>query len=414
MDDQTRRWIDAARAGDRTAFASLTTGLRDRAVALAYGRLSDFELARDVAQDALLDVYDHVSELRTTDAFFAWFRTVVHKHCDRRYRRKRLDVVEMDDPPDAAAGDEAAALATERATALHEAVAALSEGQRAVVALHYLADQSIDEIASLLEINPNAVKQRLHAARTCLRESEPTSRVRRNDALSEAARASNQEALAGTIQLFLAIRAADVAVVRGLLARNPSLVNAREHWNPQDFLGLDLPFPTHATPLIRAAELGQLELVELLLRYGASVDQSCDCLSQETALWAAVSSDHRDVAALLLQHGADPNRATWRGVTPLQVAKMRGLRAMEELLLAQGALPGRRDVSCWTSPSSGSSTPQESTTPSAAPPASTLGRPGSKRSTSLRRFHEAGSCGSKADSGSVATCCSRSWHTEQA
>jgi sigma-70-like protein/bifunctional nuclease len=52
---------------------------------------------------------------------------------------------------------------------VRQAIAELPAGQRAAVALFYLADLSHAEVAAMLEVEPGAVKTRLHKARGRLR-----------------------------------------------------------------------------------------------------------------------------------------------------------------------------------------------------------------------------------------------------
>ena len=149
MELETLGWIQAARSGDRVAFGHLAGALQDRAVAFAYGKLGDFESAREVAQDALIDAFARLPELRETAAFNSWFRSVLVKHCDRRYRRKAfrtedLDHVQTADPHDM----ERALLDIEEACELREKVDRLPVAQRTVIALHYMADQSLEQIAN--------------------------------------------------------------------------------------------------------------------------------------------------------------------------------------------------------------------------------------------------------------------------
>lgn len=282
MDEALRGLIDQARAGDRAAFGRLVAAVQDRALAFAYGKLGDVELARDAAQDA---------------------------------------------------------------------VDALPEGQRLVVALHYLADQSLEQIGELLAIEPNAVKQRLHAARKRLQQTaaEPR-RTNAMETILRSARASSDATFSDTVQLFLATRSGDLELVRALLQRNPALVDARECWSANELEGCALPVATRASPLIRAAELGQLAIVELLLQSGADIDGACG--TRESPLWAAVVSNRVEVATRLLSHGADPNRAGASGIAPLHIAAMRGSEVLLELLLAHGAEreqtdPSGRTAAAW-------------------------------------------------------------------
>src|SRR6185369_14316622 len=49
----------------------------------------DYHLAEDAAQEAFVEAYRSLPELREPAAFGAWFRAVIYKYCDRMTRRKR-------------------------------------------------------------------------------------------------------------------------------------------------------------------------------------------------------------------------------------------------------------------------------------------------------------------------------------
>ncbi len=97
----------------------------------------------------------------------------------------------------------------------------------------------------------------------------------------------------------------------------------------------------YGTPLHLAAGAGQLGLVNLLLDAGATVDvlhepEFAD-MSGETPLVRACRGRHADVAAVLIEHGADVDASNGRGETPLSEAAWAGHRDVAELLLEHGA-----------------------------------------------------------------------------
>lgn len=140
--------------------------------------------------------------------------------------------------------------------------------------------------------------------------------------------------------LFAAIRRRNPDVVARLLRADPDLVRATEAWSWDEAIRAGLRNAENGTPLIRAAETGDLEIVELLLAAGARVDARCACAGAETPLWTAVLHGHDEIVERLL--GADPNAAAFAGATPLHPA----VRAQPQLvsrLLAAGADPSRTD-----------------------------------------------------------------------
>jgi ankyrin repeat protein len=111
-----------------------------------------------------------------------------------------------------------------------------------------------------------------------------------------------------------------------------------------------------ATPLLFAARVGDAESAELLITAGVDVNESQP--DGVSALVLAAHSGNGGVAALLLDHGADPN-ALGSGYTALHAAVLRSDLSLVKALLAHGADPNvrmtkgtpmRRDTTDWNLP----------------------------------------------------------------
>ena len=91
-----------------------------------------------------------------------------------------------------------------------------------------------------------------------------------------------------------------------------------------------------ATPLFMAAQGGHREIMALLLDHGADAKQARrnDGVSP---LYIAAQQGHREIVALLLNHGADAKQGTTNGRTALHVAAFHGHREIVALLLKHGA-----------------------------------------------------------------------------
>ncbi|KAK0378195.1 ankyrin-2 ankyrin [Colletotrichum limetticola] len=94
--------------------------------------------------------------------------------------------------------------------------------------------------------------------------------------------------------------------------------------------------PYVASPLQDAVDACNLELVRLLLEYGAEVDKKTT--AKGTALHQAANQESIELAQLLLEHGASlASRDYNRGFTPLEEAVQSGNTEMVNLFLDRGA-----------------------------------------------------------------------------
>jgi RNA polymerase sigma factor (sigma-70 family) len=134
-----------------------------RALTLACG---DAELAADAAQDAFLQAHRHWRRVSGYLDPAAWLRRVaISRLANRRRGVRRLQGFVARTPPEAgvaAPHDVAGSLD------LRAAVAELSRQQRLAVALHYLLDLPVSDVAHTLGVAPATVRSHLHSARKAL------------------------------------------------------------------------------------------------------------------------------------------------------------------------------------------------------------------------------------------------------
>ena len=323
--------VSRVQNGQAECFSELVTSFQDMAVGYAYSILGDFHLAEDSAQEAFLDAYRHLGDLREPLAFPSWLRRIVFKHCDRRTRRHTPPMLSFEEVSDPRSKDPSPADVAERnemRDRLIDALGLLAEKQRAVLVLHYMSGHSLLELSAFLNVSVGTVKKRLHDGREKLREiltDEVTDDLRRR-------RPSRDSSFAeGVVEILHAARGGDAERVKSLLLRNPRLRHGR------DVMG--------NTALILAATSGHQELAALLREAGAPVDhheaaaigdtdhvraildqkpELLDSFSTEgfTALGLAAHFGHLDTMRLLLDRGADVNVVSRHpiGATPLIAA----------------------------------------------------------------------------------------------
>ena len=157
--------VERAIAGDQAALVGLLEAARPdiRRYARAACRANDVD---DAVQETLWLVYRRVRTLRAVSSFPAWLLAIVRRECLRLARR--FGVV----PAGAQAEEDAVLAQTEAGLRLDVAAAiqSLPEHYRMIVVMRDLEERTIDEMAESLDLTREAVKGRLHRARTLLRE----------------------------------------------------------------------------------------------------------------------------------------------------------------------------------------------------------------------------------------------------
>lgn len=140
-----------------------------RLVALATVLCGDREVARDLAQEALIRTYIRWDVVAALERPGAWTRRVLVNLIRDHGRhgavlRRRL--------PELARGAHRARVAVDAPfdSEFWAAVAPLSDRQPIAVALFYVGDQSVSHVAEVMEIREGSVKTTLHQARKRLRQ----------------------------------------------------------------------------------------------------------------------------------------------------------------------------------------------------------------------------------------------------
>ena len=164
--------VEQAQAGSLDAFEALVRQCQDMATAYAYSLLSDAHLAEDAAQDAFVQAYRRLLDLREPKAFPAWLRRIVFTCCDRLTRRRRVATAPLESAGEVAAaapGPAESAEGREIGARVMDAIKSLPDHQSTAAKLFYVDGHSQKEVAAFMEAPLTTVKARIHAARQQLR-----------------------------------------------------------------------------------------------------------------------------------------------------------------------------------------------------------------------------------------------------
>lgn len=174
MADDTARLLEeylvaGARLGEARAISRLAALRGPKLMAHAMRLLRNRDDAEDVVQEAWIEILRGLKGLHDERAFPAWAYRIVTRRAarqvGRRVRERALGKA-LAFHGTAAAPETGPAAAD--AAAVRAAIKGLPPGQAAAIALFYLEEMSVREVALALDVPPGTVKTRLMHARARL------------------------------------------------------------------------------------------------------------------------------------------------------------------------------------------------------------------------------------------------------
>ncbi len=165
--------VTCARMGDRVAQEQLVSRFQNKFLRHAYRLLGDAEQARDAVQEGWLEILRGLSRLQDDEAFTVWAFRIISRRCARQISglqktRKIIQTVSGETTQDTRAEEQIECASDKQS--VHQAAARLSSEHKAAIALFYLEEMSVAEVAVVLEIPVGTVKSRLMHARQNLRK----------------------------------------------------------------------------------------------------------------------------------------------------------------------------------------------------------------------------------------------------
>lgn len=165
--------VAAVLTGDRLALERLVVRWQPRLLRHAWRVSGDAERARDLVQEAWIEILRGVHRLNDVAAFPAWAYRIVTRRCQNSFRGTRREATRSEpfdeDIVVATPEDPSGEFTAELSIVMNELTKLPSE-QRAALALFYLEGLSVAEMAIALDVPPGTVKTRLMHARRKVRE----------------------------------------------------------------------------------------------------------------------------------------------------------------------------------------------------------------------------------------------------
>ena len=169
--------ITAVLEGDKGAYSELVNRHKRFVFTMAMKFAKNREDAEEIAQDCFVKAYRALGSFKNTSKFSTWLYTITYTTAMSYLRKKRLDTHSLD------AEDNHVQLENHissyqandvekksKYVYLNLAISQLLPDDAAIITLFYQSEQSLDEIARVLNMESNTIKVKLHRARLRLKE----------------------------------------------------------------------------------------------------------------------------------------------------------------------------------------------------------------------------------------------------
>ncbi len=168
--------LPRAQSGDRAAFGRIVAACQNSISAIALAIVRDVPTSQDIAQDAFINAWNNLPQLRSSGSFLPWLRQITRNlardHLRRRASEKRYngdmdDILAVVADPTPDAPELLSRQHEEQIVA--ELIDELPEDTREILLIYYREGQSSKQVAQLLGMQDAAVRKRLQRARDSLR-----------------------------------------------------------------------------------------------------------------------------------------------------------------------------------------------------------------------------------------------------
>ena len=169
--------IDEVLGGNRAAYAELVKRHQRYIFTLALRFTRSREDAEEVSQDVFVKAYRSLGNYQRTAKFSTWLFTIVYHTSMTYLRKKKLNTSSIDDEETMIQLESCSGVADgysvekkSRTFYVNKAIEMLLPDDATIITLFYQGEQSLEEIAKVMEMEANTVKVKLHRARHRLKQ----------------------------------------------------------------------------------------------------------------------------------------------------------------------------------------------------------------------------------------------------
>jgi len=164
--------IQRAKEGDREALSTLWDSITPKLFGYLVNTTRDRFLAEDILQSTWIKAIEALPNFVPRNAgFSSWIFTIAHNECRQYWRKTNREIPfdpERHDQPDTNAESPDAKILIDQALNI------LSDDDRELIRLRYIADLPLNSIAEILNLNFVTVRVRIHRALAKMRATLST------------------------------------------------------------------------------------------------------------------------------------------------------------------------------------------------------------------------------------------------
>ncbi|KAA3602837.1 MAG: hypothetical protein DWQ06_06595 [Calditrichaeota bacterium] len=368
--------INKSKEGDAKSFSKIVVRFSQSSYFISYEKVRDKNFAKDVTQEAFIEAWLKLQNLKEPKAFSSWLKKIIIGKCERFNRKNKVQHTTLDSLKNFRYSEK-----NEQFEEIVEELDNLPPKEIEIAKLFYLSGYSQKEIAAKFDLPLTTVKKRLQLSRNKIKE--------RFNQMPQ----KQENYFAKSFELFYAIRNENLPKIKEIVAKNANLLNYQEskegtrystrihfgqtsydastnenvtsnqdgwtalHWaafcgnveivkflieqkteiNVSDWSG--------KTPLFTAISYNFTEVAKILIKNGASSE---DKKSHASAIHFAVAQRNEEILKALLECGIDCNTKDKFGRTPLHWAATNNSIGMVNLLIQNGAKTELKDSNGFT------------------------------------------------------------------
>lgn len=166
--------VQSVLQGNKTAYAILVDRYQSFVFTIIHRLIPQREEAEDVSQEVFVKAYLSLAGFKGNSKFSTWLYTIAHTTALSHLRKTRVNTVFAEENVMAVYADGKASTQYPQynslRTAVNECIKRLPPDDAEIITLFYLAEQSIEETAAIMQIETNNAKVKLHRARQKLKE----------------------------------------------------------------------------------------------------------------------------------------------------------------------------------------------------------------------------------------------------